>query len=121
MRAAAWLTKAQHKNGSWGGGTTTPGPNTNSTGIAAQALGTLAGHRDEVRKARGYVASMQLTPKRAHGRTARDLGAIAYNRAALRKALKNGIQKVERDQFRRASAQAIFAFLDRPLLTLRVP
>jgi hypothetical protein len=120
LRAAvAWLAQAQRKNGSFSGGTTTRGPNTNSTGLAAQALAI--GHRTHaVRQAAGYVADLQLTRKRADGAAARDLGAIAYNRAGLRNALKNGIQKVERDQFRRASAQAIFAFVPTPLARLRV-
>jgi hypothetical protein len=119
-RAARWLGAAQRKNGSFRGGTTTTGPNANSTGLAAQALHLVPGHKAEVRKAARYMSTLQLTRKRVHGAAAKDIGAIAYNRAALRKALKNGIQKVERDQFRRATAQAIFAFAPKPLTTLRV-
>jgi hypothetical protein len=120
MRAAvAWLAQAQRKNGSFSGGTTTRGPNTNSTGLAAQALAIL-GRTHAVRQAAGYVADLQLTRKRADGAAAKDIGAIAYNRAGLRTALKNGIQKVERDQFRRASSQAIFAFVPKSLAGLRV-
>jgi hypothetical protein len=120
-RAARWLDDAQRRNGSFRGGTSTPGPNTNSTGLAAQALHLVPGHKAEVRKAARYVRGLQITRKRADGAAARDIGAIAYNKASLRNALKNGIQKVERDQFRRATAQAIFAFAPRPLTTLRVP
>jgi hypothetical protein len=120
-RAANWLADAQRKNGSWSGGTSTRGPNTNSTGLAAQALKAARGHRAEVRKAAAYVMRLQLTRKRAHGPAAKDIGAIAYNREALKNALDNGIQKVERDQFRRATAQAIFALVPKPLNVLRVP
>jgi hypothetical protein len=119
-RAASWLADAQRKNGSFPGGVSTPGPNANSSGLAAQALHLVPGHRAEVRKAAAYMRSLQVTRKRAHGAATNDIGAIAYNRAALRDALKNGIQKVERDQFRRASAMAIYAFAPKPLTTLRV-
>jgi hypothetical protein len=119
-RAANWLEDAQRKNGSFRGGTSTPGPNANSTGLAAQALHSVPGHKAEVRKAARYIHSIQITRKRAHGAATRDIGAIAYDRAGLRNALKNGIQKIERDQFRRASAQAIFAFAPVSLMRLRV-
>jgi hypothetical protein len=119
-RAANWLAGVQRANGSFRGGTSTPGPNANSTGLAAQALHLVPGHKAQVRKAAQFIRSLQITRKRAHGRATRDIGAIAYNRAALKNGLKNGIQKVERDQFRRATAQAVFALAPRPLTTLRV-
>jgi hypothetical protein len=119
-RATRWLVDAQHKSGAFPGGTSTPGPNANSTGLAAQALHLVAGHKAQVAKAARYVKSLQLIRKRAHGPATRDIGAVAYNRAALKNAVKNGIQKVERDQFRRSSAQAILAFAPKPLTTLRV-
>jgi hypothetical protein len=119
-RATRWLADAQRKNGSWTGGTTTRGPNTNSTGLAAQALRAAHGHRAEIGKAAAYVKRLQLTRKRAHGPAAKDIGAIAYNREGLRSA-RDGIQKVERDQFRRATAQAIFALVPKPLTVLRAP
>jgi hypothetical protein len=122
MRAAvAWLAKAQRENGSFSGGSTTRGPNSNSTGLAAQALAIFGRHR-AVRSAARYVADLQITRARAraHHEAARDVGAIAYNKSALRNALRNGIQKVERDQFRRASAQAIFAFAPKSFAILLV-
>jgi hypothetical protein len=120
MRAAvAWLAQAQRKNGSFTGGTTTRGPNSNSTGLAAQAL-AIFGRDRAVRRAARYVADVQITRARAHGLAARDIGAVAYNKAALRNALRNGIQKVERDQFRRATAQAVFAFVPKSLAGLTV-
>jgi hypothetical protein len=117
--AVAWLAQAQRENGSFSGGSTTRGPNSNSTGLAAQAL-AIFGRERAVKSAAHYVADLQITRARAHGRAARDVGAIAYNKAALRNALRNGIQKVERDQFRRASAQAIFAFAPKSLAVLLV-
>jgi hypothetical protein len=119
-KAAKWLVSAQHDNGSFPGGTSTPGPNTNSTGLAAQAL-RATGHDRAQRAAASYVASMQLTAANATGAATKDIGAIAYNKKALKNALKNGIQLVERDQFRRATAQAIFAFAPIPLTKLTAP
>jgi hypothetical protein len=118
-RAANWLEHAQRENGSFRGGTTTPGPNANSTGLAAQALRSVPGHRVQVRKAARYIRSLPITRQR-HGAAAKDIGAIAYNRAALKNALKNGIQKIERDQFRRSTAQAVFAFAPLSMANLRV-
>jgi hypothetical protein len=119
-KAGRWLVSVQRDNGSFSGGTSTPGPNTNSTGLAAQAL-KLAG-KDRARDAAAdYVASLQLTEKKATGRARKDIGAIAYNREALRNALDNGIQVKERDQFRRATAQAIFALVTKTLDKLRAP
>jgi hypothetical protein len=116
-RAANWLVSVQRDNGSFRGGTATRGPNTNSTGLAAQALRAVG--RDRARKAAAaYVASMQFTRKNTSGAAQRDIGTIAYNRAGLRNGLKNGIQVVERDQFRRATAQAIFALIPIPLNTM---
>jgi hypothetical protein len=116
--AAAWLGSAQRDNGSFRGGTSTPGPNANSTGLAAQALKLL--DQGGVADAAKYIKSLQLTRHNAHGRASRDRGAIAYNKAGLKGALSNGIQADERDQFRRATAQAIFALIPKPLTTLRV-
>jgi len=120
---SSWLVSAQHKNGSYGGGQRTKAANTNSTGLAVQAL--TATDRDRAAaKAADWVAGLQLTRRRTAGTPARDeVGAIAYNRAAFRDARRNGIPKDDaaRDQFRRATAQGIFAFAPRPLSSLRVP
>ena len=116
--AGRWLASVQRRNGSFGGGVSTAGSNTNSTGLAALAL--VATNRDRAQHAAAeYVARLQLTSKRVAGTPARrDLGAIAYNRAGLTDAVRNGIQLAERDQFRRATAQAIFALRPIPFTTL---
>jgi hypothetical protein len=119
-RATLWLAGMQRRGGGFGGGSVTRAVNSNSTGLAVQALAAvhLAGVR--ARAAR-YVASLQLTRSRAgHGPARRDLGAIAYNSAALTAALHDGVTKTTRDQFRRATAQAIYAFDPLPLNKLRV-
>ena len=121
--SSGWLVKVQKDNGAFGGGTSTKGANTNSTGLAVQAL--VATDRDRAAaKAAGWVAELQLTPRRTKGTPARDEdGAIAYNRAAYRSALTEGIPSDDgsRDQWRRATAQGIFAFAPRPLTKLLVP
>ena len=120
---ASWLVSAQHDNGSYGGGQSTRGANTNSTGLAVQAL--VGTDRDRpAAKAASWVADLQLTRKRVAGTQAEDeVGAIAYNRAAYRDARQDGIPADDgaRDQWRRATAQGIFAFAPEPLATLRVP
>jgi hypothetical protein len=121
--SSSWLVRAQKDNGAFGGGTSTKGANTNSTGLAVQAL--VATDRDRAAaRAMRWVAKLQLTPRRTKGTPARDEdGAIAYSRAAFRDARRNGIPGDDgaRDQFRRATAQGIFAFAPEPLSTLRVP
>ena len=52
--AVAWLRTQQHDNGSFGGGPTTSAANSNSTGLAAWALG-LAGRCAVAGKAAGWV------------------------------------------------------------------
>jgi hypothetical protein len=120
-RTADWLVGVQHRNGSFAGGASTAAPNTNSTGVAANALAAVGRHRARLRAA-GWVASLQITRAKAGSGPARtDVGAIAYDRTALRQALSNGITKTTRDQFRRATAQAYFALAPAPLSSLRAP
>jgi hypothetical protein len=117
-RSGAWLARVQRRSGGFGGGVATPATNTNSTGVAAQAL-SLTGHDAAVREAGQYVANMQVV--RADGRRlAGDRGAIAYNREGLRLARQQGITAETRDQFRRATTQAVFALKPAPLGGLRV-
>jgi len=88
--ALAWLVRTQERNGSFGGGTTTKSPNTNSTGLAALALAR-GGKCRAADNASAWVADLQ-----------RRNGAIAYDRAAFRA----GIDGDTRDQWRRATSQA---------------
>jgi hypothetical protein len=119
-RATRWLMARQHRNGGWGGGSVTRAVNSNSTGLAVQALSAVHRRSGQARAAR-YVASLQITRKRAgHGPARRDLGAIAYNPDGLKAALRHGVTSSTRDQFRRSTAEAIYAFVPRPLSRLRV-
>ena len=111
-KSVAWLVLQQRANGSFGG--TELGPNTNSTGLVANALA--ATDRTEARlRAAAYVARMQITEANSgRGPARNDLGATAYNRPALRSALADGIRPAQQDQFRRATPQAYFALRHAP-------
>ncbi|GEP36806.1 hypothetical protein NPS01_04690 [Nocardioides psychrotolerans] len=106
-RATDWLAGAQRDNGSFGGGTSTEAPNTNSTGLAGWALGT-EGDTARAAEAATWVRRLQAddTAPCASGLTP-DNGAIAYDAAARNTARGEGITDAVEDQFRRASAQAL--------------
>ncbi len=94
-KATAWLIAQQHADGSFGGSATTPTSNTNSTGLAAWALAN-AGACTVAGKAAGWIGGLQLT-------SGAEAGAVAYDSAGL----VAGIDPATRDQWRRATAQAI--------------
>lgn len=100
-----WLTRHQHRDGSFGGGTSTAGSNTNSTGLAARALGE-AGACRPARKAATWVADLQVTRRTAGRHLRKDLGAIAYDRAAFRQGRRHGLDDATLGQWRRATSQA---------------
>ena len=120
VRAARWLISRQQRSGGFGGGSATRAANANSTGLASLALA--ATHHPKLRlMAARYVATLQITrPRAGSGPARRDLGAIAYNKVALSSALLDGVTQTTRDQFRRATAQGIFAFVPKPLSSLSV-
>lgn len=101
-RARRALIAAQRADGSFVGDGT---PNTNSTGIAAQAL-HLLGERAAATKAAQWVAGQQLTDATATGKLTGHSGAIAYNEAAVTAGRGFGIDAVDLGQWLRASAQA---------------
>lgn len=90
-----WLASEQREDGSLGGGPgTEAGSNTNSTGLAAWAMGEQGRCRD-ARQAARWVEGLALGN-----------GALAYDQDAYDTAQDGGIQEGTRDQFRRATAQA---------------
>ncbi|MEO7429194.1 MAG: prenyltransferase/squalene oxidase repeat-containing protein [Acidimicrobiales bacterium] len=99
--AASWLVTSQGSNGSFGGES---GANTNSTGLAAQALRAI-GSTTAADRAADFITGLQLA-------TGDDAGAIALNQAGYASAA-DGIAILERDGFRRATGQAVLA-LDLP-------
>jgi hypothetical protein len=117
----AWLVSVQKTNGSFGGGAATEASNSNSTGLAAQAL--KAAHRNTpAEAAKLWVSRIQITPGMAgDGPAKKDIGAIALDRAGLRAALKNGLTDTSRPIFQRATPQAYFAIDPQPLGVLTAP
>ena len=101
----AWLKRAQKSHGSFGGGTSTKGANTNSTGLAASALAGGDACQRAQRAAR-WIAKLQVSGRVAGTPLASEKGAIAYNRAALAAGREDGIVVETADQWRRATAQA---------------
>lgn len=120
-RGLDWLLGAQGKNGSIGGGAGTASANSNSTGLLAQALSAGSQAASGARKhqlkaahelARNWVLTIHArsaTAAKSQLDTRREFGAIAYNKRAFADAKQSGIGSGMRDQWRRASAQAIFA------------
>lgn len=110
--AVAWLGKQQRANGAFTGGTSTAVPNTNSTGLAAGALGS-AGKCAAAKAAARWVARYQLGAQPSGSKLAGQRGAIAYDRRALKDGRKDGIVPQTQDQWRRATTQAAPALLFR--------
>jgi hypothetical protein len=103
VKAVAWLVATQAADGSFNGGSSTDTPNTNSTGLAAWALGE-ACEVKAATKAAAYVRSLQVLASQP-GPLGTDVGAIAYDPAAFQGGVPGGIGAA-RDQWRRATAQA---------------
>ena len=110
--AVAWLRNAQEADGSFGGGPATEASNANSTGLAGYALAQ-AGYCPAASRASTWIAKLQITGNLAGTPLEGESGAIAYDRKALDAAKKHGIGVKQRDQFRRATAQAAPALLYR--------
>lgn len=106
-RAGAWLAGRQRATGAFTGGAATALPNTNSTALGGYALGLLK-NRDAALKAAAWVRRLQPVDK-ARCRTAltKDTGAVAYRPESVRAARTAGISASARDEWRRATAQAV--------------
>jgi hypothetical protein len=103
--AAGWLKRHQKANGSFGGGTSTESSNSNSTGLAGWALGEVGACKPAARAAR-WVRTLQVSGDVSGTPLAGEKGAIAYDRAGLAAGEADGIGTTDRDQWRRATAQA---------------
>jgi hypothetical protein len=102
-RAGSWLVKAQKADGGYADAGV---ENTNSTGLAAAALRKL-GRKGTAGNAAAWVAALQVDRHNAHGTKLRkQLGAIAFEAAAMKAGKRHGITVSQQDQWRRATAQA---------------
>ena len=106
-KAKTWLADQQHADGSFGGGPSTSAPNTNSTGLAGWALGTL-GDTAAATKAATWVRAHQVQPLAPCAtKLSNQAGAVAYDDAALSAGAKNGLTAATLGQWRLAAAQAV--------------
>ena len=106
-RAESWLLDQQGDDGSFGGGTSTEAPNTNSTGVAGWALGE-RGQVEAAEDAAAWVRGHQTVNVGVCAPWAEGaLGAIAYDDAALDEGRGDGITDGTVGQWLRASAQAL--------------
>ncbi len=110
-RALGALEARQGADGSF----TSSGPgataNANSTGLAAHAL-RIGGRTGAADRAAAWLQTLQLGCSPVAG----DDGAVAFSPGALA-AAAGGVPSTGRDQFRRATSQAILAFDAAPLGT----
>ncbi len=100
--AIAWLVSRQADSGTF-----LAGRNTNSTGLAASAF-VAAGKTRKAAKAARWIENLRVNRRdiRTSAYRARDLGAIAYDAVAFKRAADEGITRDTRYQWRRSTAQA---------------
>jgi hypothetical protein len=109
-QAVAWLRRHQRPGGGFGGGPTTSATNANSTGLAGWAF-IVTGQCGPEHDAAVWVRAHQVRGAVSGTPRAGERGAIAYDHAAMRAARQHGITTAQRDQWRRATAQAAPALL----------
>src|SRR5699024_7280600 len=114
---ADWLEEIQREDGSFGGSGPTVGSNTNSTGLAAQALAA-TGRQEAADVAAEWILDHQVTS--SSGAASDEAGAIAYNTDARDTAISDGIPDMQKDQWRRATAQALLGLAQVPLGTIGI-
>jgi len=102
--AVQWLLSVQGASGAFGGAGPTSGANSNSTGLAGDALAA-AGKDGAAADAARWLRRRQV-PTGVGGELRGEGGAVAYDKKAYRVGKANGITKEKSDQWRRATAQA---------------
>jgi hypothetical protein len=106
-KAGAWLAQRQRGSGAVRGGSGTQVINTNSTSLAGYALGLL-NNQEAAQKAAVWVRKLQPVDKyKCRTALTKDTGAVAYRKEAFTAAKTSGISADARDQWRRATAQAV--------------
>ena len=105
--------------------TSTEGANTNSTGLAAAALGAVGAER-RAANAAAWIRRLQgYSPKPCRTGLTPERGAIAYDRLGFIAGVTDGITDETADQWNRAHAQALLALpwadLNRGAPTLTAP
>ena len=106
-KAGSWLAARQRKSGAIRGGTGTAQINTNSTALGGYAMGLLK-NRDAALEAAVWVRKNQPVDKyKCRTSLTKDTGAVAYRKDRINAAKTSGIPAEARDEWRRATAQAV--------------
>jgi hypothetical protein len=106
-KAGTWLASRQRGSGAFRGGTGTAVINANSTSLGGYALGLLK-NRDAAVKAAIWVRKLQPVDKyKCRTALTKDTGAVAYRKESVTAAKTGGISAEGRDEWRRATAQAV--------------
>ena len=106
-KAGAWLADRQRGSGAIRGGAGTEQINTNSTSVAGYAMGLLK-NRDAALKAALWVRKNQPVDKyKCRTALTKDTGAVAYRKEKATAVKTTGIPADARDEWRRATSQAI--------------
>lgn len=106
-KAGTWLAARQRGSGAIRGGTGTAKINTNSTALGGYAMGLLK-NRDAALKAALWVRKNQPVDKyKCRTALTKDTGAVAYRKDKVTAAKTTGIPADARDEWRRATSQAI--------------
>lgn len=106
-KAGSWLAARQRGSGAFRGGSGTAVVNTNSTSLGGYALGLLK-NRTAALKAAIWVRKLQPVDKfKCRTALTKDTGAVAYRKEAVASAKTAGITSDARDEWRRATAQAV--------------
>jgi hypothetical protein len=105
--AEAWLLGAQRPDGSFGGGTSTEGSNTNSTGLAGWALGVLGDDAAAAKAAIWVRAHQADEPSSCPNALSGQTGALGYDDAALAAGRADGITTPTQDLWRRSTAPTL--------------
>lgn len=114
--AGTWLAGRQLRSGAFRGGTSTAVANSNSTSLAGYALGLLK-NRDAAQRAAVWVRKLQPVDKRrCRSALTKDTGAVAYRASSVAAGRTGGIGDA-RDEWRRATAQAVLGLQFAPAST----
>ena len=106
-KAGAWLVDRQRNSGAFRAAAPISKINTNSTAIGGFALGLLR-ERDAALKAALWVRKNQPVDKyKCRTALTKDTGAVAYRKDRVKDSSTTGIPAAARDEWRRATAQAI--------------
>ncbi|UFN45866.1 prenyltransferase/squalene oxidase repeat-containing protein [Nocardioides okcheonensis] len=106
-KAGTWLADRQRNSGAFRAAAPVSKINTNTTALSGYALGLLK-NREASQKAALWVRKNQPVDKyKCRTALTKDTGAVAYRKDRVKASTTSGIPAEARDEWRRATAQAI--------------